>query len=141
MRLWHKNLVPYLPYKQICGQWRECCSIAKGLRETGKTNHVLINRIMDYPIGDFVRYAGYVCGCMDERGITCNPVIFLRYFDNDVRRCTEFGLGRRGDVEDIFEDWHNNKYLVQCYHNLEEKYDCKGISDSEWAVIRDNIFV
>ena len=26
--------------------------------------------------------------------------------------------------EDIFYDWHNKRYLEQCYYNLLEKYDC-----------------
>lgn len=25
MRLWHKDLIPYLPRQQLLGQWRECC--------------------------------------------------------------------------------------------------------------------
>lgn len=25
MRLWHKDLIPVLPRKQLLGQWLECC--------------------------------------------------------------------------------------------------------------------
>ena len=35
----------------------------------------------------------------------------------------------------IFGDWHNDRYLMQCYYNLQEKHDCGGISDDEWQKI------
>ena len=35
----------------------------------------------------------------------------------------------------LFEDWHNHRYLKQCLYNLEEKYDCGGISREEWIPI------
>lgn len=28
MRLWHKDLIPALPRKQLLGQWRELCAIS-----------------------------------------------------------------------------------------------------------------
>lgn len=37
--------------------------------------------------------------------------------------------------EHIFKDWHNDRYFDQCYHNLEEKYDCGGISKEDWLKI------
>ena len=39
------------------------------------------------------------------------------------------------ELNDIFNDWHNDRYLVQCLYNLQEKYDCGGISNEEWLVI------
>ena len=56
MRLWHKELIPYLPRQQLLGQWRECCAIAKSIAETGTPNHVLVNKIMEYPKPHFVLY-------------------------------------------------------------------------------------
>lgn len=32
---------------------------------------------------------------------------------------------------------HNERYLKQCYYNLQEKFDRGIISDKEWAVIYD----
>lgn len=31
--------------------------------------------------------------------------------------------------------WHNARYLVQCKSNLEEKYDCGGISKEDYCKI------
>ena len=33
MRLWYKYLIGVLPQKQLLGQWRECCLIAKNIAE------------------------------------------------------------------------------------------------------------
>ena len=35
----------------------------------------------------------------------------------------------------MFWGWHNDRYLVQCLCNLQEKYDCGGIDKDEWLVI------
>lgn len=42
-------------------------------------------------------------------------------------------------INELFKDWHNNRYLYQCLFNLQEKFDCGGISKSEWLPIRDFI--
>lgn len=31
----------------------------------------------------------------------------------------------------------NNRYLTQCFFNLQEKYDCGGITDEEWGQIEE----
>ena len=41
--------------------------------------------------------------------------------------------------DDIFPDWHNDRYMWQCYANLEEKHDCGGIPDEEWARIEERM--
>ena len=41
MRLWHKDLIPYLPKQQLISQWRECCCIAKNIADNGTPNHLL----------------------------------------------------------------------------------------------------
>ena len=56
MRLWHYELLTYLPDAQFKGQLRELVAIMHDWRDTGKTNHLLINRVMEYPKNDLVRY-------------------------------------------------------------------------------------
>ena len=41
-------------------------------------------------------------------------------------------------LEECFPNWHNSNYEVQCYYNLQEKYDCGGISEEDWIKIWDN---
>ena len=125
MRLWHKDLIPVLPRQQLLGQWRECCLIAKNISEKGTPNHILVNKIMDYPLDHFISYTQTVFHEMRKRGYSCNPQKFLKWF-----KTTNYA-----DYDEIFHNWHNNRYLLQCYYNLQEKYDCGGISEDEWKKI------
>lgn len=127
MRLWHKDLIPALPRKQLVGQWRECCLIAKALRD-GNLNHILVNRVKDFPPEHLYSYGVLAGKEMERRGIKVNPETFLRYF-------YDYGVLRELPVEEVFMDWHERRYLRQCYYNLEEKYDCGGIPDDEWVAI------
>ena len=124
MRLWHKDLIPVLPDKQLQGQWRECCLIAKALHD-GNLNHLLVNKVKEYPIDDFINYANLVSLEMKNRGK--NPVFknFSKYFDWEY---VEYNV-------DVFQGWHNDRYLKQCFYNLQEKYDCGGISHEEWRKV------
>lgn len=132
MRLWHKDLIPVLPKNQLTGQWRECCSIAKGIKE-GTLNHILVNKVKDYPPEHLYSYGVLVGKEMEKRGISVNPETFLRYFyhyyEEDGIVLAEL------PQDDIFSGWHNNRYLAQCYFNLQEKFDCGGISLSEWVAV------
>lgn len=47
MRLWHKDLIKVLPKQQFLGQIRELTAICKDIQTKGKTNHILINKIMN----------------------------------------------------------------------------------------------
>ena len=51
VRLWHKDLIQYLPRQQLLGQWREVCAIARNIAVNGTTNHVLVNKVLDYGAG------------------------------------------------------------------------------------------
>lgn len=126
MRLWHKALLPELPDNQLRGQWRECCLVAKGLRD-GNLNHLLVNKVKEYPLGHLFAYGIFVAGEMQERGMAVNDNVFRRYFP------TEFDIDDLPlEFEDVFAGWHNQRYLTQCFYNLQEKYDCGGISADEW---------
>lgn len=128
MRLWHKDLIPVLPRQQLLGQWRECCLIAKNIAEKGTPNHLLVNKIMDYPTGHFWEYGYLIYGEMQNRGYKCGFDRFEQWFENPWALLVP-------NHTELFSDWHNERYLLQCYHNLQEKCDCGGISDAEWKPI------
>lgn len=132
MRLWHKDLIPYLPRQQLLGQWRECCCIVRNIAMLGTPNHILVNKVMDYPMGHFWYYGLCVMEEMENRGYKCDFNKFKRWFNNPYTFPTPTNDG-------LFEDWHNNRYLVQCLYNLQEKYDCGGIPEEEWFIIA-NVF-
>ena len=128
MRLWHKDLIRVLPAKQLLSQWRECCSIAKGVKE-GTLNHMLVNKVKQYPLEHLYSYGVLIGEEMERRGFSVNPETFLRYF---YHYDTVF---HRLPTEEVFTGWHNKRYMMQCRFNLQEKYDCGGITDDEWEII------
>ena len=128
MRLWHKDLISVLPDKQLLGQWRECCCIARNIAVNGSPNHLLVNKIMEYPISHLWKY-GYLIMCeMEERGYDCDFDKFEKWFDKPWSFITP-------DYDELFADWHDKRYLRQCFFNLQEKCDCDGMSYFEYEKI------
>ncbi len=138
MRLWHKDLIHYLPNQQLIGQWRECCCIAKNIAEKGTPNHILVNKIMDYPIAHFCTYTQLVIDELKRRGIKISDKAINNFEWNIDRICEQqnnYNKNHHGDINCLFENWHNDRYLRQCYFNLQEKHDCGGIESQNWAFI------
>ena len=138
MRRWHKELITVLPKMQLLGQWRECCLIARNLNLYGRPNHVLVNKVTDYPLSHFCSYSHLVFKEMQARGYNCDWGNFSGWLwdvspdDLNVAFDDIF-------VEDSIsgQAWHDDRYYWQCYYNLEEKYDCGAIPDDEWETICD----
>lgn len=128
MRLWHKDLIPVLPRQQLLGQWRECCLIAKNIAEKGTPNHLLVNRIMDYPISHLWEYGYLLYGEMQNRGYKCDFDRFEQLFNKPWALKVPMYC-------ELFSGWHNNHYFMQCFFNLQEKYDCGGIPEEDWKKI------
>lgn len=38
-------------------------------------------------------------------------------------------------MQNLYESWHNYRYLIQCFHNLQEKYDCGAIPEDQWSKV------
>lgn len=132
MRLWHKDLIPFLPRQQLLGQWLECCLIAKNIAENGTPNHVLVNNVMKYHNGHFWYYTMDVGFEMTRRGYNGDVETFLKHY----RRYGE-AFPQYVKHEYIFQGWHNDRYLRQCLANLQEKADCGAIPAEEWKRITD----
>lgn len=129
MRLWHKDLIAVLPKQQLLGQWRECCCIARNIKVNGTPNHLLVNKVMDYPIAQFYNYGLMVAKEMSNKGYKVDRTRFTKYFP----------LAARTIETNLFEGWHNDRYLMQCYYNLQEKFDCGGITEAEWRYFQEGV--
>lgn len=133
MRIWDYRLLPYLPDLQFRGQLRELVLIMHQWRDKGKTNHLLINRVMEYPKSElrfyFESYAieyskrflkGSICKYVDE------------FFDFSFGSEIVFPNGRNV----MFDGWHTKEYLRVCMANLYEKHQFgigkSRITDEEW---------
>ena len=136
MRLWHKQLITVLPDKQLIGQWRECCSIAANIKRLGTPNHILVNKVMSYKLSHFYKYCQLLTAEMYKREFKVSNSAILKILaiaPSDIRM--------EGDVfityDELFAGWHDDRYLKQCYYNLQEKYDCSGISEADWQRIQE----
>lgn len=114
MRLWHYQLLPYLPDAQFKGQLRELVAIMHDWRDKGKTNHLLINRVMDFTPRNLTAYF-----LMYEEE-------YRKRYAKSINRLTvmEF-MAFCGETKlycEPFKGWHNTEYLRVCMANLYEKY-------------------
>ena len=125
MRLWHKDLIPVLPKQQLVAQWRECCCISRNIAVNGTPNHLLVNKILSYPMGHFWKYGFAVMEEMNRRGYKCDFSKFEKWFDKPYALQVP-------TYNQLFKYWHDDRYLRQCYYNLQEKYDCGGIPIEEF---------
>ena len=137
MRLWHKDLIDVLPRKQLLAQWRECCAIASNIATKGTPNHMLVNKMLEYPQIHFIEYCNRILKEMKRRGYKVNRSSYERLVDNMKLGQENYRTEGIIITENIFGDWHNKRYLSQCFHNLQEKYDCGGITDEEYYKLVD----
>lgn len=135
MRLWHYKLLQFLPDAQFKGQLRELVAIKRDWERKGNTNHLLINRVMQYTKSELYWYF-----------TEYEDLYFERYGKRLTEYLHEFGrFGNYGsDSLDIkkplYDGWHNREYLRICMSNLLEKHRGVGksrITDEEWQVLLD----
>lgn len=130
MRLWHKYLIEALPREQLVAQWRECSAIAGNIKTKGTPNHVLVNKIMNYPMEHFISYSFYLRKEMTRRGYRTMDSVWNKI----CSVCDDYNIL---PIEELYPDWHNEKYMRQCIYNLEEKYDCGGVKEEDFKKIVD----
>ena len=135
MRLWHKDFISVLPRQQLVAQWRELSSIAGNIKTKGTPNHMLVNKIMDYPLNHFITYSAAVRAEMTRRGYRTMDKVW----DKIVNVCPDYNII---PIEEVYSEWMGPEYLLICFWNLREKYLCGGMTDEEWKkinkVIDDN---
>lgn len=115
MRLWHYKLIPFLPKSQLLAQWRELNSIFKK-----QDKHILINYIYEYPKDDLYRYTQLVIHEMNVRGYHISS---FKNHDNYFKGVNPILALYSYDAHFTFRNHHNERYLKQCFYNLQEKYD------------------
>lgn len=142
MRLWHKELIKALPRQQLISQWRECCCIAKNLAKNGTPNHILVNEITKYTPWHFKTYTNMVLNEMERRNYKISKEAlnnFHRNIDNydetvDYEKIT-YSYWLNDDFDRLYRFWHDKRYFLQCYYNLQEKYDRGMFTNDEWLEI------
>ena len=121
MRLWHYKLIEFLPQSQLIAQWRELNSIFKK-----QDNHILINYVYEYDKKELLSYTILVFKQMVKKNIRPHSLLnFHNYFGLNVMDLSINDVERKyGKLnKNPFPNHHTNRYLLQCFYNLQEKYD------------------
>ena len=128
MRLWDYRLLKVLPDKMLVAQWRECIAI-KRQWEKGTLKHRLVSYVMNYSREYFLQYVQRLTWELDKRNIKYQE----KYYLEIDKFCWEDEMC----FHPCDYPEHNNRYLLQCYYNLEEKYDRGIISFDEFQKIQE----
>lgn len=132
IRIWDYRLLPYLPDLQFRSQLRELVAIMRSWRDNGTTNHLLINKVMEYERNELVRYYIYYETVYHSR---YGKWIDQKYWEE----FKAFQKEEEGKKKYYSDGWHNKQYLRVCMANLYEKHffgvGKSKITDEEWETL------
>lgn len=131
MRIWAYQLLEVLPDLQFKGQLRELVAIMHDWRDKGRTNHVLINIVMEYPKSHLSTYFDlYRTEYRKRYHKDIKPSI--------VKEFSDFAPSI-SKVDNLL--WHDDEYILVCVYNLYEKYKFgrgkSKISEEDWQRIEN----
>lgn len=129
MRLWHSDLIKFLPKGQLLSQWRELNSIfAK------ENRHILINFVYEYPKEDLYVYTQQIMKEFKKRRYNIRTFDKMNNYFADLDK-NEIDLDY-WEYHTPFENHFNKEYLEICYYNLKEKF-IRGQKDYEEKMYHD----
>lgn len=114
MRLWHEDLIKYLPRQQLLGQHRECCA----LRGNGwGKKHSTVDYVFQYPFENLFNYHMIVINEMNKRGY----IVETKWLNCLYRgkNCKPYIECKK--IKHLKYKEHDNKYLKECINNLISK--------------------
>ena len=117
MRLWHQELLAFLPRAQILGQHRECCAL-RGLG-WGKKNST-VNYVFTHSVKRLVDYHRLVLREMEHRGYKPTQLWYSpEYRGNNTLPWPCVLRGEQDDIADahIYPE-HDDAYREECLANL-----------------------
>ena len=135
MRLWHVDLLPYLPDMQFRGQLRELVAVLHDWRDKGTTNHLLINEVMNYSTADLYEYFR----CYEDEWNRRYPKKLKDKYSSEFLYFCDAKFCRYR----CYSQWHNKTYLRICMANLYEKFLGVGknkITQTEWDTLCQGYF-
>ena len=108
MRLWHIDIIPYLPNSQLSEQWKDLKSIFRK-----QPKDILINYIYDYPKEYLLHYSHVVMKELYKRHIISHD---FENYDGYFKDVTT----KESDKFRYLQ--HNDKYFKLCFCLLYERY-------------------
>lgn len=135
MRLWHYKMIPVLPRKQLIAQLRECVQIGHSLHDRGTPNHIIVNRVISFYPDGFATYCKMIIDEVRARKYNVSKSTIEKLNSYCKQNIEMIATTNVDKAENPFPGFHNDRYLRQCFYNLEEKYDDGIISDDEWKEV------
>ena len=123
MRLWHQDLIPYLPRQQLLGQHRELCALrGKGWGR----KHSVVNYVFKYNPAYLVAYHYLIMDEMKHRGYHPDEIWYQVFYRGKELGIQENWIDKNKFIElcknnDFIFLEHNDKYLQECLDNLKNK--------------------
>lgn len=104
-------------------------NVIKELKKENKLlKHRLVSYVMNYDKRYLVKYTGLIYNEMCKRNIKCRDCYWIEM----IRFCGFEEYYMSGMYTE-----HNDRYLKQCYYNLQEKADRGIINTEEWEKIEE----
>lgn len=135
LRLWHKDLIPFLPDHLLLDMIQNAEIIAENLYRYDYPGSEEISKILQFPISHFYTYYMLVKDEYARRGHRIDDSTFMHYIMNYA----ETDIFTNIEETNIFDTWHNSRYLQQCILILEEMFDNGVISPKDWLKIANGV--
>lgn len=131
MRIWHYNLIKILPNVQLKAMRYE---LGDMIKQYPNIKHGLVKYANNYDIKYLYSYLEDVLKEFDNRKINHNTK-----YDNTIKQIVKEKSKHPFLGLCLYYPEHNDRYLKQCYYNLQEKYDRGIITKEEWDLIQQKI--
>lgn len=125
MRLWHQELIPYLPDNQLKGQHRECCAL-RGMGWGKK--HRTVDYVFTYRIEYLIAYHHLIINeLLNRNKNVAYEWMFPQYRGKKLGTDTSIDALLVNEISKkpkVFNE-HNELYYYECLENLMHKLKSK----------------
>ena len=129
MRLWDYRLISVLPNAQLKAMRYE---IGDMVKQYPKIKNRLVSYANDYDIKYLYSLFEDVLDEFDKRKINHN-----KKYDDEIEKTVKEKSHFQFSYLKLYYEEHNDRYLKQCYYNLQEKADRGIISEQEWNKVEE----
>ena len=131
IRIWHYRLIPVLPNAQLKAMRYE---IGDMVKQYPNIKNGLVKYINNEDIQYLFNYFLRVLDEFDKRKIN-----HKKSYDDEICKIIDEKSKNQFVSLNLFYQEHNDRYLKQCYYNLQEKFDRGIISKEEWLKIENKV--
>ena len=89
----------------------------------------------------YFNYCCEVCNELNNRNLDKETKFAIDEFSDDIMNFVsdeEKQIGSSISYEELFDNWHTDRYYDQCYYALQEMYDYDLLTYDEWKLINEN---